>query len=138
MRYTVECDPVKQTFWVEDWIGTRMGGTMMYGEAFALAENLNAHISAAREEGRREAEAEKHDYESVVSRAAMSHAECAIGPQSAMRAALDAVGHRELLEACEEAVNLYCNPGGPLYVSSAPGGWLDRARDAIAKCRRKP
>lgn len=39
----------------------------------------------------------------------------------------------ELLEALKEAVAQYGKQGGPWNVPSDPGGWLDRARAAIAK-----
>jgi hypothetical protein len=39
----------------------------------------------------------------------------------------------DLVEALEYAVNMYGKPGGPWNVPSDPGGWLERARDALAK-----
>ncbi|OYW47629.1 MAG: hypothetical protein B7Z36_02360 [Novosphingobium sp. 12-63-9] len=39
----------------------------------------------------------------------------------------------ELLEVLQEAVAQYGKPGGPWNVPSDPGGWLDRARQAIAR-----
>jgi len=41
----------------------------------------------------------------------------------------------DLLAALEYAVAQYGKPGGPWNVPSDPGGWLDRARDAIAKAK---
>lgn len=41
----------------------------------------------------------------------------------------------DLLEALERAVNLYGAPGGPWNVPSDPGGWLEQAREAIAKAK---
>jgi len=41
----------------------------------------------------------------------------------------------ELLEALEYAVSKYGQDGGPWNVPSDPGGWLDRARAAIAKAK---
>jgi len=41
----------------------------------------------------------------------------------------------DLLAALEYAVEKYGHPGGPWNVPSDPGGWLDRARAAIAKAK---
>lgn len=41
----------------------------------------------------------------------------------------------DLLEALEYAVSMYGKPGGPWSIPADPGGWLDRARTAIAKAR---
>lgn len=41
----------------------------------------------------------------------------------------------DMLDALEYAVEQYGKPGGPWSVPSDPGGWLDRARAAIAKAR---
>ena len=41
----------------------------------------------------------------------------------------------DLLDAAIYAVEAYGKPGGPWNVPSDPGGWLDRARAAIAKAR---
>jgi hypothetical protein len=40
-----------------------------------------------------------------------------------------------LLAALEEAISQYGKPGGPWNVPSDPGGWLDRARQAVAIAR---
>jgi len=37
-----------------------------------------------------------------------------------------------LLEALQEAVAQYGKPGGPWNVPSDPGGWIARAKDALA------
>lgn len=42
-----------------------------------------------------------------------------------------------LLEALKYAVEKYGKPGGPWNVPSDPGGWLDRARQAIAAAEGK-
>ena len=41
----------------------------------------------------------------------------------------------DLLAALQEAVTAYGKPGGPWNVPSDPGGWLERARTAIAKAQ---
>lgn len=41
----------------------------------------------------------------------------------------------DLLDALEYAVEKYGRDGGPWNVPSDPGGWLDRARAAIAKAK---
>jgi len=41
----------------------------------------------------------------------------------------------DLLAALENAIALYGKDGGPWNVPRDPGGWLDRARAAIAKAR---
>lgn len=41
----------------------------------------------------------------------------------------------ELVEALQEAVDQYGKPGGPWNVLSDPGGWLARARAALAKVK---
>lgn len=38
----------------------------------------------------------------------------------------------QLLEALQEAVAQYGKPGGPWNVPSDPGGWIARAKDALA------
>lgn len=44
----------------------------------------------------------------------------------------------DLLEALQEAVNHYGRDGGPWNVPSDPGGWISRARAAIAKATGEP
>lgn len=41
----------------------------------------------------------------------------------------------ELFEALEYAVEQYGKPGGPWNVPNDPGGWLERARSALAKAK---
>ena len=38
-----------------------------------------------------------------------------------------------LRDALEYAIEKYGSPGGPWNVPTDPGGWIDRARSAIAK-----
>lgn len=56
------------------------------------------------------------------------------GPDAEHNARLIAAAP-DLLEALEYAVNVYGKPGGPWNIPADPGGWLDRARTAIAKVR---
>ena len=39
----------------------------------------------------------------------------------------------ELESILKETVELYGKPGGPLNVSSDPGGWIEKARKALEK-----
>ena len=41
----------------------------------------------------------------------------------------------DLLSVVEEAIALYGKPGGPWNIPSDPGGWINRAQDAVAKAR---
>jgi len=41
----------------------------------------------------------------------------------------------DLLAVVEEAIRLYGRPGGPWNVPSDPGGWMDRAQEAVALAR---
>ena len=41
----------------------------------------------------------------------------------------------DLAEALQEAVDQYGKPGGPWNVPSDPGGWLERARAALARAK---
>jgi hypothetical protein len=41
----------------------------------------------------------------------------------------------DMMAALQYAVDHYGKPGGPWNVPSDPGGWLDRARDAIGKAK---
>ena len=50
----------------------------------------------------------------------------------------DALIRDQLLEALEYAVSKYGTEGVPCNVPNDPGGWLDRARAAIAKARGLP
>lgn len=44
----------------------------------------------------------------------------------------------DLLSALQYAMDQYGKPGGPWNVPSDPGGWLDRARNAVAKALGVP
>lgn len=64
-----------------------------------------------------------------------AHGERRISWKEAEANALLFAGAGELLEALEYAVEKYGKSGGPWNVPSDPGGWLERARAAIAKAR---